>query len=247
MASTGDHGTGRHEGRGTSPAVYRRRRVAVAVLALVVIVALGIVIAVIAGLLGRAGNASGAAAPSSTAPSSAPSASPSVTSTTTPPASATASPTTTPSATATPSVTATPPSTPSATGRPDGTCAASDVVVEAATDQETYTPGALPVLSLLVRNEGEQDCTVNVGTSQMEFVLTLDDEQVFSSAHCQRESADLEQDIAPGSEERATFEWNRNRTVPGCEAVEGDPAPGTYTLTTRLGGRSSEPVTFTLE
>lgn len=239
MASTGDHGTGRHDGRGTSPAVYRRRRVAVAVLALVVIVALGIVIAVIAGLLGRAGNANGAAAPSSTAPSSAPSASPSVTSTTTPPA--------TPSPTGAPSATATPSSTPSATGRPDGACAASDVVVEAATDQETYTPGALPVLSLLVRNEGEQDCTVNVGTSQMEFVLTLDDEQVFSSAHCQRESADLEQDIAPGSEERATFEWNRNRTVPGCEAVEGDPAPGTYTLTTRLGGRSSEPVTFTLE
>ena len=81
----------------------------------------------------------------------------------------------------------------------------------------------------------------------MEFVLTLDDERVFSSAHCQDGAEDLELVIEPDGEERATFEWDRNRTAPGCDALDDDEAAeGTYTLITRLGARSSSPVTFTL-
>jgi hypothetical protein len=119
-------------------------------------------------------------------------------------------------------------------------------VVSAETDRQSYGPGEDPVLSLVVRNEGPEACTVNVGTSQMEFVLTSGDERVFSSTDCQHDSQDLERTIEPGGEERATFEWSRNRTVPGCTPVE-DPGPGTYALTTRLGARSSSPVAFTLQ
>jgi hypothetical protein len=119
-------------------------------------------------------------------------------------------------------------------------------VVSAETDRQNYGPGEDPVLSLVVRNEGPEACTVNVGTSQMEFVLTSDEERVFSSTDCQHDSQDLERTIEPGGEERATFEWSRKRTVPGC-TVEEDPGAGTYALTTRLGARSSSPVSFTLQ
>ncbi len=116
----------------------------------------------------------------------------------------------------------------------------------AGTDKEAYAADEDPVLSLEVRNEGEEPCTVNVGTSQMEFVLTSNGERVFSSTDCQQESQDLERTVEPGAVERATFEWSRNRTVPGCTVVEGSPAAGEYSLTTRLGARSSTPVGFTL-
>lgn len=113
--------------------------------------------------------------------------------------------------------------------------------------QEDVGPGDVPVLSLVVRNEGTAACTVNVGTSQMEFVLTSAVDRMFSSIDCQQASQDLERIIEPGGEERATFEWSRNRTLPGCTVVEEKPATGSYALITRLGARSSSPVWFTLQ
>ena len=91
--------------------------------------------------------------------------------------------------------------------------------------------------------EGE----VQTAGIQMEFVLTRADERVFSSIDCQQSSQDLQRTIAPGGEERATFEWSRNRSVPGCTAVDEQPAAGGYSLTTRLGARSSAPAEFTLQ
>lgn len=126
-------------------------------------------------------------------------------------------------------------------------CDASKVVVEAETDKESYGTDENPVLTLVVRNEGTTPCDVNVGTSQMQFEVTSGDERVFSSTDCQQASQDLERAIAPGGEERATFEWSRNRTVPGCTTVDEEPASGSYTVTTRLGARSSTPVEFTLQ
>ncbi len=120
-------------------------------------------------------------------------------------------------------------------------------MVVAETDERTYSPEETPVLSLVIRNGGTTPCTVNVGTSQMEFVLTRGDDRVFSSIDCQESSEDLDRVIEPDGEERATFEWARNSTVPGCTVVEEEPVEGTYTLTTRLGTRSSDPVTFTLQ
>lgn len=214
------------------------------ILALLVIAALAITGLVLAGVLGNGADAAvgepptpeagssatTSPAPSSPAPSKAPSASPAPS-----PSATSASPS--PSSSASPSV--------SASASDDG-CDPARVVVSAETDRQNYGPGEDPVLSLVVRNEGPEACTVNVGTSQMEFVLTSDEERVFSSTDCQHDSQDLERTIEPGGEERATFEWSRNRTVPGC-TVEKDPGAGTYALTTRLGARSSSPVSFTLQ
>jgi hypothetical protein len=150
----------------------------------------------------------------------------------------TADPTAEPTASASASTAA---PTPSPAGCTDA------VVVSAETDQPTYAAGEEPVLSLVVRNEGGEACEVNLGTSQMEFVLTRDDERIFSSVDCQADSQDLERTLEAGGEERATFDWARNRTVPECTVVEEEPEPGEYTLTTRLGARSSTPVEFTLQ
>lgn len=245
MASTGNHGSGASSdeysgrrtdgGRGLSSAVYRRRRLAVVILVLVAVVALAAGALVLAGVFRPDGDPE---AQSTTSASSEPAES-NEAQTDTPTATATPTPSsgTSPSASASPSTSGT-----SAT--PAEGCA---VVVAAETDEPVYSAGEEPILSLVVRNEGDEPCELNLGTSQMEFVLTSEDERVFSSVDCQADSQDLERTIEPGGEERATFTWSRNRTVPDCSVVEEEPAPGEYTLITRLGARSSAPVEFTLE
>jgi pyruvate/2-oxoglutarate dehydrogenase complex dihydrolipoamide acyltransferase (E2) component len=216
----------------------------VTLLALLVIAALAVTGLVLAGVLGKGADAAAGEPPTPEASSSA----------STSPAPSRPAPSTAPSASPAPSPSATSASpSPSPSASPSASDDASDdgcdparVVVSAETDRQSYGPGEDPVLSLVVRNEGPEACTVNVGTSQMEFVLTSADERMFSSTDCQHDSQDLERTIEPGGEERATFEWSRNRTVPGCTPVE-DPGPGTYALTTRLGARSSSPVAFTLQ
>ncbi|WP_087072281.1 hypothetical protein [Arthrobacter sedimenti] len=211
------------------------------ILALLVIATLAIAGIVLAGALGKGADAAAGQPPTPEANSSA----------TTSPAPSSPVPSEAPSTSPAPSSSATsasPSPSPSASASvSDDGCDPARVVVSAETDRQSYGPGEDPVLSLVVRNEGPEACTVNVGTSQMEFVLTSADERVFSSTDCQHDSQDLERTIEPGGEERATFEWSRNRTVPGCTVLEEDPAPGTYALTTRLGARSSSPVAFTLQ
>ena len=166
------------------------------------------------------------------------------------PAPPSADPTPAPTPTAAPTAESTPEATPSASSAaptPSAAGCADAVVVSAETDQQSYAAGEEPVLSLVVRNEGGEACEVNLGTSQMEFVLTRDGERIFSSVDCQADSQDLERTLAPGGDERATFDWARNRTVPECTVVEEEPEPGEYTLITRLGARSSDPIEFTLQ
>ncbi|MPY12151.1 DUF4232 domain-containing protein [Arthrobacter bussei] len=245
MAHTGDHGSGRRGGRRASPAVYRRRRLAVLILAVLVVAVLAIGGMALAGTLGRTGGATAGASTSPEAPTAAPA--PSGTATSAPSAQAPSAP---PTAAPTAAPTATPsagPTTASPGPTPSDGCAAAQVVVSAETDRESYGSGESPVLVLVVRNEGEKPCTVNVGTSQMAFEITSDGERIFSSTDCQQGSQDLERTIAPGGEERATFQWTRNRTVPGCTVVDEEPGAGDYTVITRLGARSSASVDFTLQ
>ncbi len=126
-------------------------------------------------------------------------------------------------------------------------CDPAKVVVEAATDASEYGAEEQPTLALVVRNEGTAPCTVNVGTSQMEFQITSADDRIFSSVDCQAGSKDLQKDIAPGAEEKASFTWTRVRSLPGCEEIDAVPGPGTYTLTTKLGSRTSGPAAFVLK
>lgn len=226
--------------------MYRRRRLAVVLLAFLVVAALAVGAIALAGVLGRGADAAGGTPAPATA-----SAVPSPTSTATPPSGPPSSPPSSAAPTPTASRTSPAPTPRATTARPSAGAAAAacaaDVTVAAETDEQAYGPDEDPVLSLVVRNEGTEPCTVNVGTSQMEFVLTRADERVFSSIDCQQSSQDLQRTIAPGGEERATFEWSRNRSVPGCTAVDDQPAAGGYSLTTRLGARSSAPAEFTLQ
>lgn len=146
--------------------------------------------------------------------------------------------------TAAPDASAAAPSSPPATP----SCDENLVTVTASTDKPVYGDGENPLLSLKVTNGGQLPCDVNIGTSQMEFLVTSGSDRIFSSIDCQADSKDLIKIIAPGKSETANFPWPRNRSVPGCSAVSAKPGAGGayYVFTAKLGTKTSPKAVFQL-
>lgn len=153
-----------------------------------------------------------------------------------------------PSAAATPFASAAASATPSPTAPATATCNQNLVTVSAATDKPAYGPGENPLLTLKVTNGGTVPCEVNIGTSQMEFLVTSGSDRIFSSKDCQASSEDLVKVIAPGASETANFPWSRNRSADGCKAVAAAPGGGGayYIFTAKLGSRASPKAVFQL-
>ncbi|MBO0896810.1 hypothetical protein [Arthrobacter sunyaminii] len=214
-----------------SAAVYRRRRIVAGILVLLVLI--GLVAGISAAVNMLRGDDSASATETTeeaTLPgpdSQQPGAAPAGTAAPTPPA---ASPAATASATAAPAL-----------------CPPASVGVSATTDALSYTAGVAPMLTMTVTNTGAEACDVNVGTSQMEFIITSGSDRIFSSADCQQAGEDLFKTIKPNTVETAKFSWDRQRSAPGCSEVASNPNPGTYSFTARLGNISSERTTFELE
>jgi hypothetical protein len=141
---------------------------------------------------------------------------------------------------------ATPSSTPSATPSASPACDQKLVTVTADTSKVSYGAGEKPLLMLKVANGGKLPCKVNLGTSQMEFLVTSGSDRVFSSKDCQAESEDLIKTIAPGKSETANFPWPRNRSVQGCEEIADGVGAGYYVFIAKLGPKVSPPAVFQL-
>ena len=147
-----------------------------------------------------------------------------------------------------PSQAATPSATPSASPSEDSSCQQNLIAVTADTDKPSYGAGEKPLLTLKVTNNNKVPCEVNIGTSQMEFLITSGSDRIFSSQDCQADSTDLMKTIAPGKSETANFPWQRNRTVQGCDPIEAKPGAGGayYVFTARLASKTSPKAVFQL-
>lgn len=213
---------GNRDPRRENPEVYRRRRLAAALVAgLLVLLVAGGLLTTLGSLLGPDG-APEAAAPEAAAPAT--SQEPFADFTPRPGASGSAS----------------------ATGRPAGECGA-ELVVSGSTDRESYREEERPVLVLTLENTGEEPCRVDAGTSRMVYRVSSGADTVFDSRHCQVGSEDREVTLEPGQEESARLPWGRVRTAEGCAAAGGEVQPGYYSLVVALGERTGEPVPFVLE
>jgi len=114
--------------------------------------------------------------------------------------------------------------------------------VEALSDADTYAAGQNPQLSIRLTNEGEVDCTLNVGTTTQVFAVTSGDDVWWRSTDCQSEPSDMIATIAAGqSVSSATpVVWDRTRSsVSTCDAGNRPVAPGggaSYHVTVEIGG-----------
>lgn len=227
--SSGAHGAGSRSsakaktsasaGRNPVSPVHRRRRLfAGAILLLVLALAVGGFAAISNAINGDAPAATGGQSPQQELPGSTPPPSQSASST----ASATDSP------------------------GPSSGCDEKLLTVAAATDKAAYGPGENPLLTLKLTNGNRVPCEVNIGTSQMEYMVTSGTDRIFSSKDCQAESSDFVKTIPPGQSETANFPWGRNRTAQGCVPIAAKPAVGTYVFTARLGSKTSPKAVFQL-
>ena len=142
-----------------------------------------------------------------------------------------------------PEATASPSAPPTGNG-----CEQNLVTVTAATDKPAYAAGENPLLTLKVTNGNKVPCEVNMGTSQMEFLVMSGSDRIFSSTDCQADSTDVVKTIMPGQSETANFPWQRNRTVQGCQPIEAIPGAGGayYVFTARLASKTSPKAVFQL-
>ncbi|MER7796606.1 hypothetical protein [Microbacterium sp. NPDC096154] len=204
-----------------SPAVYRRRRIAVLLLAL--LVTAGIVWLVIA--QPWRGLAEMLAQPE--------------------PAQTAAAPVVTP-VPSSPAPTPTPSPTPSSTEPPTPQPCDPEVI-----DLEPVVYGEIfetkPVqLGMRLTNTGPVPCTMDVGTSKQEFVITSGSDRWWRSTDCQSEPSDMVVTLAAGQtvESAEPLVWDRTRSDVGTCASENRPrAPGgdaSYRLTVRIGDIKSD-------
>lgn len=156
-----------------------------------------------------------------------------------------------------PAETATP--TPTASGPPEGVtaeCPTEAVAIRAKTDKEKYEPGDTAKIEMLVTNNHDAACTIDVATSMQSYVVTHGSETVWSSDYCTAEAKDEEAKAAAksnpvvfvaNSTQSASLDWKMVPATKGCKKTADELEEGDYQLRVSLGDLTSSPVTFTVD
>ncbi len=125
----------------------------------------------------------------------------------------------------------------------EGFCAPADIEVRASTSHETYDAATAPMLIMEIENTGSSDCTLDVGTAEQEFSVSLGGREIFTTAQCDIRGDSLEMEFEPGQTERANMVWPRSESAVDC-AEPAELVTGDYELTVSVSGISSEPHSF---
>lgn len=124
-------------------------------------------------------------------------------------------------------------------------CQASDIEVEAKTDAESYASGALPKLSISLTNRGEGDCTIDVGSSLQTFTVSSGADVWWRSTDCQQNPSSMIVTLAAGQTATSAepVVWDRTRSsVDTCDNENRPRAPGagaSYHVSVSIGGFAS--------
>ncbi|MEJ5998901.1 hypothetical protein [Corynebacterium sp. H130] len=160
--------------------------------------------------------------------------------------SATPTPSQSPSASA--SASATPSSSATPTPEVKKTCALEDLIISASADKPSYGPDERPKFYLTVKNPTAAECKIDLRKDGLRFEVydLATNKPVWADTDC-NPSEDTSERIFPAGEERH-YEaiWSRTTSEPGkCDARQPVPA-GSYFLHTLVGKNNSEAFTFNL-
>jgi len=111
--------------------------------------------------------------------------------------------------------------------------------VQAVTDQDVYSAGELPKLSITLSNTSGAACLINVGTATQSFVITSGTDTWWRSTDCQSESSDQVVQLAAGQTVSSVtpLQWDRTRSsVDTCGSSRPQASPGYYHLSVSIGG-----------
>ncbi|WP_432548495.1 hypothetical protein [Kineococcus sp. SYSU DK004] len=221
---------------------WRRRLVALVVLALVLAL---LVAGVVAGVRALTGTEDSQAAerldPARTQPTLTPAGDPSGSPTAGTGQSPTASPTGEPTDGA----------TDGAGEAPVQPCAPAGLAVSLTSSAVSFGPQESPRINLVVQNTGDAPCTAEIGSATRTFSISdAAGAQVWSSADCEGETGSQVYELAPAGAEGSTramgMTWSRQHSAPGCSGDQPRAEAGQYSATATWDGVSATPLSFTL-
>lgn len=223
------------EPRGPLPSqiYWRRRGLAIGIVALVLAIIIGVAYAVFGGSSDSKSTVKPAASatqnpqPENKTPVIAPP----------PSASAAASPTPTPTEAVAP-----PPVLKEGDDCPDSTLA-----VKGITNQPQYVIGDQPKFTMVVTNIGLVACKRDVGAAVLAaYVYSLDNKRLWSNLDCAPSNETLVKTFNPGEQVTTEVTWTGMGSAPQCPLPRQPIGPGTYNLVVQLGNLRSAAVPFIL-
>ncbi|MCT4354497.1 hypothetical protein M5362_15295 [Streptomyces sp. Je 1-79] len=127
-------------------------------------------------------------------------------------------------------------------------CAPGAVQLTLRSAQVSYAPGEKPRFQLVARNTSANDCKADLGPRNA--VLTISDDQddeVWSSKDCPRPAGAVLFRVPARSSITHTVEWDRAQSAPQCATAPAGPVgPGTYLVEAAMPGVKVLPASFTL-
>jgi len=143
-------------------------------------------------------------------------------------------PTPTPSGTA-----STEPDTEAGSGDDEDACSPGDILIEPITDATHYAAGVQPQISMSITNTGSSACTLDVGTSQQQYIIVSGSDPIWNSTTCQTGGESLDLVLEPSEPVTTTpFPWDRTRSSAStCSTARPEvvAAGSTYRLSVKLG------------
>nr|WP_155073668.1 hypothetical protein [Streptomyces taklimakanensis] len=128
-------------------------------------------------------------------------------------------------------------------------CRPDSVEVTLSGTENRYAPGEKPTFHLTVRNGGDSDCKVDLGSDAVVFTITEagdGDEKVWTSEHCPKGARSAFYRVPADGTAVRTLEWDRRHSTPEC-GTPGDRADvGTYLVEAEVAGLDKMRVSFVL-
>ncbi|MDO5671151.1 MAG: hypothetical protein Q4G50_14265 [Corynebacterium sp.] len=137
---------------------------------------------------------------------------------------------------------------PSEPAEPKNTCELADLRIIASSDRPSYGSGVQPTFYMTVENPTAADCEINLDDAELRFeVYRLEDnERVWSDTDCYPSVLDGDELFEADSERRFDAVWSRRGSQPGQCNSRQDVGTGAFYLHAVIGNNASDAHTFNL-
>ncbi|MEV4258312.1 hypothetical protein AB0J52_34595 [Spirillospora sp. NPDC049652] len=139
----------------------------------------------------------------------------------------------TPTPTVTVTKTAKAPARPKPARKDGDACDPHDVVVNMASNGDTFPRGARPSFRLTVVNTGQRACGYDVGTAKLDVRITSGSDRVWAASACDSGSGSSVRTLRRGIPYVTTVTWDRRRSGSDCAGRRDKALPGTYVAVLR--------------
>jgi hypothetical protein len=124
-------------------------------------------------------------------------------------------------------------------------CLPANVKLVPVADKATYASTEKPMISMTITNTGPASCTINLGTTQQELIITSGSEQIWDSKDCQTSPVDTVYTLKPGVAVPTTpIQWGRTRSSTSTCTATSLPAVAaggaSYHLSVKVGAITSK-------